>query len=244
MVHDPATDQWPGRASPAFVRFASICALLTALTTLAVHWLPELWKDATTFEARLQLRHNPIYFGRLWIVLLHCVLVAISMAAIPLLLNGRSRLVAMFGFGSYVTFAVVEMLRTSLSIFAVNRAWRSGYELTSDEGRRTAFRGALESFSGVDDALFFLFFLAFTIGLFCYGFALLRTEGIDRRVAWLFLIWGFLSLPGLIGTILGNESLAAPFGWVGPYFQPPARLLIGIWLWSVSNRLSVQGNCA
>src|SRR6266404_3549897 len=226
MVHDPATDQWPGRASPAFVRVASICALLTALTTLAVHWLPELWKDATSFEAQLQLRHNPIYFGRLWIVLLHCVLVA------------------MFGFGSYVMFAVVEMLRTSLSIFAVNRAWRSGYELTSDEGRRTAFRGALESFSGVDDALFFLFFLAFTIGLFCYGFALLRTEGIDRRVALLFLIWGFLSLPGLIGTILGNESLAGPFGWVGPYFQPPARLLIGIWLWSVSNRLSVQGNCA
>ena len=244
MVQDAATDQLPGRASPAFVRLASICALLTALTTLAVHWLPNLWKDATTFEAQLQLRHNPIYFGRLWIVLLHCVLVAISMAAIPLLLSGTSKLVALFGFGSYVMFAIIEMLRTSLSIFAVNRAWRSGYELTSDDGQRTAFRSALESFSGVNDALFFLFLLAFTIGLFCYGFALLRTKGIDQRVALLFLVWGLVSLPGLIGTILGNESLAAPFGWVGPYFQPLARLLIGIWLWSVSNRLSVQWNYA
>jgi hypothetical protein len=146
----------------------------------------------------------------------------------------------MFGFGSYVMFAFVEMLRTSLSIFAVNRAWRSGYELATEDVKRRAFRSAIESFSGVNDALFFLFFLAFTLGLFCYGFALLRTNGMDRGVGLLFLVWGLLNLPGLIGTILGNESLAAPFGWVGPYFQPLARLLIGIWLWSVSKRLNVQ----
>ena len=240
MVHDPATDDTPGRVSLGFVKVASICALLTALTTLAVHWLPELWKDVTTFDAQVQLRHNAIYIVRLWTVLLHCVLVVVSMAAIPWLLTGPSRLVAMFGFGSFVMFAFVEMLRTSLSIFAVNRAWRSGYELATEDVKRTAFRSALESFSGMNDALFFLFFLAFTLGLFCYGFALLRTNGMDRGVALLFLVWGLLNLPGLIGTILGNESLAAPFGWVGPYFQPLARFLIAIWLWSVSKRLNVQ----
>jgi hypothetical protein len=240
MVHDPATGDTPGRVSPGFVKVASICALLTALTTLAVHWLPELWKDATTFEAQVQLRHNAIYIARLWTVVLHCGLVVVSMAAIPWLLTGSSKLVAMFGFGSYVMFAFVEMLRTSLSIFAVNRAWRSGYELATEDVKRTAFRSAIESFTGVNDALFFLFFLAFTLGLFCYGFALLRTNGMDRGIGLLFLVWGLLNLPGLIGTILGNESLAAPFGWVGPYFQPLARLLIGIWLWSVSKRLNVQ----
>ena len=237
MIHNPATDPRPGRVSPAFVKLASICAMLTALTTLAVHWLPELWKDATTFEAQLQLRHNPIYFGRLWIVLLHCVLVVISMAAIPPLLSGTSKLVAKFVFGSYVMFAFVEMLRTSLSIFAVNRAWRPGYELAADDVKRTTFRSAIDALSGINDALFFLFFLAFVAGLFCYGFALLSTKGIDQRIAWLFVLWGLLSLPGLIGAIAGNESLGARFGWVGPYFQPIARLLIGLWLWSVSKRL-------
>jgi hypothetical protein len=52
----------------------------------------------------------------------------------------------------------------------------------------------------------------------------------------LFLLWGVLSLLGLIGTIAGKEALSAPFDWVGRYFQPAARLLIGIWLWNVSTR--------
>jgi hypothetical protein len=231
------TDHGPGRVSAGFIKVASVCALLTALTTLAVHWLPELWKDAATFEAQLQLRHNAIYMGRSWVVLAHCVFVVVSMAAIPLLLTGSARLLAMFGFGSYVMFAFVEMLRTSISIFAINRTWRSGYETTSDELRRVAFRNAIDLFSGVNDALFFLFILAFTMGLFCYGFALLPSNGIDQRIGLLFLLWGLLSLPPLIGTIVGNEALAAPFGWVGPYFLPLARLLIGIWLWTVSTRL-------
>ena len=232
-----ATDHVPGRVSVGFIKVASICALLTALTTLAVHWLPELWKDAATFQAQLQLRNNPIYMGRSWVVLAHCILVVVSMAAIPLLLSGTARLVAMFGFASYVMFAFVEMLRTSLSIFAINRTWRSGYEATSDELRRAAFRNAIDLFSGVNDALFFLFILAFTMGLFCYGVALLPSNGIDQRIGLLFLVWGLLTLPPLIGTIVGNDALAAPFGWVGLYFLPLARLLIGIWLWTVSTRL-------
>jgi len=237
MVSGATSDILPERVSPAFMKVASICAILTGLTTIAVHWLPDLWSNATTFESRLQLRHNVIYMGRFWIVLIHCVLVVISMAAIPCLLNGASRLIAMFGLGSYVMFAFVEMLRTSLSIFAVNRAWRTGYEASGDDMQKHAFRAALDTFGGINDALFFLFFTAFTVGLFCYGFALLSKGGIDQGIAFLFLVWGVLNLPGLIDVIVGNEALGAPFDWVGRYFQPAARFLIGAWLWNVSTRL-------
>ena len=139
MVPGTTSDILPERVSPAFIKVASICAIVTALTTIAVHWLPDLWSSATTFESRVQLRHNAIYIGRLWIVLIHCVLVVISMAAIPCLLNGKARLIAIFGFGCYVMFAFVEILRTSLSIFAVNRAWRGGYETSSDDSAKTDF---------------------------------------------------------------------------------------------------------
>jgi hypothetical protein len=236
MGLEAASDVKPERVSPVFVKLASICAILTGLTTIVVHWLPDLWSNATTFESRVQLRHNAIYMGRFWIVLIHCVLVVISMAAIPMLLRGTSRLIAMFGFGSYVLFAFVEMLRTSLSIFAVNRAWRAGYERSADEVQRRAFRSALDTFGGVNDALFFLFFVAFIAGLFCYGIALLSNNGMDQRIGYLFLLWGVLNLPGLIDALLGNESLGAYFDWVGRYFQPIARLLIGLWLWNVANR--------
>jgi hypothetical protein len=236
MVLGATSDVLPERVSPAFIKIASICAMVTALTTIAVHWLPDLWSNAMTFESRLQLRHNAIYMGRFWIVLIHCVLVVISMAAIPCLLNGVARLVAMFGLASYVMFAFIEILRTSLSIFAVNRAWRGGYETSGDDTQRQAFRAALDTFGGVNDALFFLFFTAFTVGLFCYGFALLSKSGIDQRVGFLFVLWGVLNLPGLIGAIVGNEALGTPFDWVGRYFQPAARFLISLWLWNVSPR--------
>jgi len=122
--------------SVSFMRVASICAFLTVLTTIGVHWLPRLWENAVTFDAQVQLRHNAIYVGQRWMVLAHCGLVVISMAPVALLLTGTARLIAMFGFGSYIMFAFVEMLRTSLSIFAVNRAWRSGYEQASDDAAR------------------------------------------------------------------------------------------------------------
>jgi hypothetical protein len=237
MVPSATSDILPERVSPAFIRVASICAILTALTTIAVHWLPDLWSNATTFESRVNLHHNAIYMGRFWIVLIHCVLVVISMTAIPCLLNGTPRLIAIFGLGSYVMFAFVEMLRTSLSIFAVNRAWRAGYQASSDDIQKRAFRAALDTFGGVNDALFFLFLTAFTVGLFCYGCALLSKSGNDQRIGFLFLVWGVLNLPGLIGAIIGNEALGAAFDWVGRYFQPAARLLIGLWLWNVSTRL-------
>ncbi len=236
MIYDPPPDAVPGRVSANFVWVASICAFLTVFTTIAVHWLPRLWENVASFDAQVQLRHNSIYLAQKWIVLVHCLLVVISMAPIPALLNGTARLVAMFGFGSYSMFAFAEMLRTSLSIFAVNRAWRSGYELANDDSARATFRSAIETFSGINDALFFLFFTAFTLGLFCYGFALLQTSGIDRRIAFLFLVWAFFNLPGLIAFVTGKESIGSAFEWVGPYFQPVARFLIGAWLWSVSRR--------
>jgi hypothetical protein len=239
-IHNRRLDAAAGLSYVSFMRVASICAFLTVLTTIGVHWLPRLWENATTFDAQVQLRHNAIYVGQRWMVLAHCALVVISMAPVALLLTGTARLIAMFGFGSYVMFAFVEMLRTSLSIFAVNRAWRSGYEQASDDAARATFWSAIESFSGVNDALFFLFLAAFTVGLFCYGFALLHMHGFDRQIAFLFLLWALLNLPGLIAFAAGKDSIGAPFEWVGAYFQPVARLVIAGWLWNVSNRLSLK----
>ncbi len=237
MVSGATSDILPERVSPAFIKIASICAILTALTTIAVHWLPDLWSNATTFQSQVQLQHNAIYMARLWIVLIHCVLVAISMAAVPCLLSGLARLIAIFGFACYLVFAFVEILRTSLSIFAVNRAWRAGYETSNDDVRKQTFRDALEAFGGVNDTLFFLFLAAFTVGLFSYGFALLLRSGITQGIGLLFLLWGVLNLPDLVGAIAGNEALGKGFEWVGRYFQPVARLLIGAWLWNVSTQL-------
>jgi len=44
--------------TPRFFRFGAVCALLTALTTLVVHVMPNLWSDAMSFEQQVELRLN------------------------------------------------------------------------------------------------------------------------------------------------------------------------------------------
>lgn len=221
--------------STRFFKVASVCALATTLTTLAIHLLPELWAGADTFEEQLRLRHDPIYAARLWVVILHCLLVVVSMFAVGARgLRAAPALVGL-GFLGFLFFAFTEMLRTSLGIFALNRAWRAGYEVATDEAARAALRATVGAFSGVNDALFFLFSTAFVIGLVCYGFALLRVEGGGQKVGALLLSWAALSVPGYVDTVTGGQTLSVYFGWVGPYFQPIARALVGVWLWKVSN---------
>jgi hypothetical protein len=219
------------RLSSKFLRFAAACALLSVLTTLVVHVLPALWAEANTFEKQLQLRNNAYYVARLWTVIVHCILVIISMYAIALLRFRDTPALAGLGFLSFIVFSFTEMLRTSLGIFALNRNWREGFASAADEATRSWFRGAIEAYSGVNNALFFLFYAAFLLGILCYGLSLATTEGLDRRVGWLFLLWTALNIPALIDSITGAESISKWFNWVGPYFQPLARIVIGLWLW-------------
>jgi hypothetical protein len=174
------------KLSPKFLRVAAACALLSALTTLAVHVLPELWADVNTFEKQLQLRNNSYYFARLWLVILHCILVVVSMYAIALLRFRATPALAGLGFLSFIVFGFTEMLRTSLGIFVLNRTWRAGYVAATDDGERSWLRAAIETYSGVNDSLFFLFYLAFLLGILCYGLSLATAKGLDRQVGWLF----------------------------------------------------------
>ncbi len=223
------------RVSPGFLRFASVCALVTALTTLAIHLLPELWAAADTFEKQLELRRNSLYMARLWVVVVHCLLVVVSMYAVGLWKLGDCPVLAGLGFLGFVVFACAELLRSSLAIFALNRGWRAAYASAADDAARQSLRATIGAFPGISAALFFLFFIAFLAGTLCYGLALVRGEGLERRVGMLLLLWAALSLPTLVDTVAGHEALSAHFGWVGPYFQPFVRAMVGVWLWRLGN---------
>lgn len=216
--------------TPRFFRFAAVCALLTALTTLVVHVMPNLWSNAMSFEQQVELRLNPLYLTNRWVVLLHCALVVVSMFALGLPAARRAPAPVIFGFLAFVCFAFTEILRTAISIFAINRNWRAVYASTVDPATRERFRAFIESYSGINDALFFIFYTAFTVGLICYGIAFLRT-GSMLQLGILLTVWALLNLPGWIDAVIGTELLGRYFEWVGPVFQPLARAWIGVWLW-------------
>jgi hypothetical protein len=228
--------------SPRFFKFAGLCALATALTTLAIHLLPRLWADADTFEEQLELRHNSAYLARLWVVIFHCPLVLVSMYAVGARRRYASPALVSLGFLGFIIFAYSELLRTSLTVFALNRTWRTQYALTADEGTREALRTVMNAFSGVNAALFFIFFTAFFVGTLCYGLALRRGRGLERGVGVLLSIWAALSVPALVDTVVGVQTVSGHFEWVGPYFQPVARAMIGVWLWRSSDMPIIGGS--
>jgi hypothetical protein len=220
-----------------FFRFGAVCAVLTALTTLVVHIVPCLWADATTFEQQADLRLDPIYLAQRWTILVHCTLVIISMFVLGAAKLRSAPVLVSFGFLGYLGFGFTEIVRTSISIFAVNRTWRAGYAAAADDATREHFRSLITAYGGINDALFFIFYTAFLIGLVCYGLAFLRSEGRKSHLGFLFLLWSLLSVPGFIDAIMGRESLGRYFEWVGPYFLPLARLYIGVWFWKNAERL-------
>lgn len=223
---------WSGN----FTKFAAVCALLTAITTICIHWLPGAWSDVTTFEQRIELRNNGTYLAYLWIVIVHCFLVVISMYAIKLYRERATPGLASLGFLAFVGFAFTELLRTSISIFAVNRAWRAGYATAADDTARETFREVITVFGGINDALFFIFFTCFTVGTLCYGLSLIKSTGWTQKIGWMMVLWAGLNLPGWIDTVSGGDHFGSLFSWVGPYFQPIARAAIGIWMWDLSTK--------
>jgi len=223
--------------SPKFLRFAAVCAAITALTTLAIHLMPHLWADVGTFERQLDLRNHVLYLTRLWIVLIHCLLVVISMYAVCLLSVRAKPGWAGLGFLAFFVFALTEIFRTSLALFALNRSWRTRYAANPDPETRGSIRAMIEAFAGINDALFFIFIVAFFLGLLCYGVALAADKTSDRAMGFLFLTWAVLTLPAIIDAVRGVDSISGMFEWVGYGFQPIARASIGVWLWKKSSAL-------
>ena len=100
---------------------------------------------------------------------------------------------------------------------------------------RGSIRAMIEAFSGINDALFFIFIVAFFLGLLCYGVAFATDKTPDRAMGFLFLTWAVLTLPAIIDAVRGVDSMSGMFEWVGSGFQPVARASIGVWLWNKSS---------
>ena len=215
---------------PQFFRASAACAFITAITTLFIHLLPGLWSGLMSFDERVLLYQWPSYQAYHVIVLGHCLLVVASTFAIAAANLRRAPALMSLGFLGYLMFSACELLRTSMSMIAVNRYWRPQYVAATDPAVRQALRENIEAFTAVGSALFFLFIIGFFLGNLLYGLAFVRGEGLDRFVGGVLLVWCVLSLPGIIETA-SSLHLTASLGWVGPVYQPLARLLLAIWLW-------------
>ena len=58
-----------------------------------------------------------------------------------------------------------------------------------------------------------------------------RGAGLEKTVGSVLLVWAFFSLDPVVAEATGFAPLEPYLGWVGPGYQPLARLLTAAWLW-------------
>jgi hypothetical protein len=211
---------------PKFYRFAGVCALLTAATTLPIHLLSF---PSETFEERIALHDNLPYLARLGLVAVHVCLVVVSMLAVALRRRTAYLPLAALGFLGYFVFAIGELLRTALAFFAVNAGWRASWANATDSFTRATMATLLAAWPGINAALFHLFLFGFVAGTACYAAILLRGRGLERATGVVFAVWAVASGEGwFAGIVPGFIELPDA---VSVTLQPLGRVLIGVWLW-------------
>ena len=221
-------------SSRAFFRLAAIAALLSGLTTFAVHLLPRFYAGPNEFERLVGLHAEPIYILRLWIVIFHVLLVVVSMLGVALRKLNDSPGLIILGFLGYLLFAAAELFRTAMGLAALNRTWRAAYETATDEQVRSSLRTLMEGWQGINEGFFFLLILGFLIGNLFFGLVLIRGIGLEKIIGVALLIWTALGANTMVGfTEFSNLELPE---WISWTFQPAVRFLIAWWLWQAPSQ--------
>ncbi len=217
------------KPSPALLRAAAACALLSGVTTFGVHLLPLLVPPVVTFDDQIALSVNTAYIFRLWWVVAHILLVLFSMWGFGVAKLRTAPGAAGFGLFGFLLFGLAELVRTALALNAVN-GWRKAYAAASDEAARAFLRGLLSAWPGIATALFFLMILGFLIGNLGFGIATWRGRGLEKAVSVALLAWAAISLCVLAAEFGGAAGIAPP-EWLSVTYQPAARFLVAVWLW-------------
>jgi hypothetical protein len=218
---------------PSFYRTAAICSVLSAISTLLLIFLPDLYAPIEGFEGRMQRVTDPAYRLRAWVYLLHPFLVLTAALGVAMRLRRTDSAAALIGLLGFALWAFTEAGQQTLTLFAFDR-WRTAW-LAGDETMRAYMRANVAIYDGLWDAMYFLLLLGFSIGNAAYGAALARTRAFTRVVGCFFLAAFFLTFT-IIARELAWFTLPETWeSWSYPAIQPLGRALIGVWLWRAAD---------
>jgi len=218
--------------TPTFYRFAAVCSFASALTTLLLVYLPELYQAAPGFEGRMALVRDPAYVVRSWDYLIHPFLTLMAGAAVAMRMRRVASASALIGLLGFTLWAFTEAGQQTLTLFAFDK-WRVAYA-AADEQVRTQIRTQVAIYDGLWDAMYFLLLCGFAISHLALGQAMVRYQGLTRTVGVLLLLAFVLTLsymlnelgvPFIPGSIADRTEL---------FLQPVGRTLIGVWLWTLA----------
>lgn len=220
---------------PAFYRAAAVASVLSALTTLLLIFLPELFAPVGDFEGRMQRVTEPAYRLRSWVYLLHPFLVLTAALGVAMRIRRAHPAMALCGALGFVLWAFSEAGQQTLTLFAFDR-WRTAW-LAGDAAMRAHLPALTVMYDGLWDAMYFLLLIGFSVGNTALSAALIRETGFTRVVG-VFFFAAFALTFTIIARELSWFTLPAWLAsWSYPAIQPLGRTLIGVWLWKMAEEV-------
>jgi hypothetical protein len=214
---------------PRFLRFAAVCSLASACSTLLLIFLPEFFPPAPDFAARMARVHSGAYQLRAWVYLVHPFLVFTAALGVALAIHRRALVLAIAGIAGFALWAFNEAGQQTLTLFAFDR-WRLAWE-AADETTRAAIRINTTVYDGIWDGMYMLLLIGFAIGNASLGAALLAGVGLARVVGGFMLAACALTCALFAGELGWVLLPASATDWAYPAIQPLGRALLGLWLW-------------
>jgi hypothetical protein len=157
--------------SQNFLRAAGICSILSAITTLLLIFLPKFYTPPASFEEQVALHTNSVYISRLWIHILHPILVLTAAFGVVARKYKESASSVVLGFLFFTLWGFTEIIQQSLNLFANNYTWRAAYAAATDDVTRTMLKTQILGFEAIWDGLFFALLVGFFLSNVLYGIA-------------------------------------------------------------------------
>lgn len=221
------------RFTPAFYRFAAICSVASAITTLGLIFLPGQMVPAADFAARMARVADPVYQLYSWVYFTHPFLVVTAALGVAMRLRREAAPLVIPGLLAFLLWGATEAAQQAMTLFAFN-PWRLAW-LAGDPVLRDSMELRTAAYDGLWNAMYFLLIVGFFIANLLYGTAMWRGSGLSRVVGGFYFAATMLTLQIIVVEVGGPQLLpdALDF-WVYPLIQPLARTLIGVWLWRKS----------
>lgn len=216
-----------------FLKVASICSFLGAITTILLIYLPN--PSAAGLEAQAALHTNNLYMAKLWILFLHPQFNVLAVMGIAALFINKYPEFIIPGTLAILVWGFTEMMQQAFMIDTVNQIWRPEFLTEPDGIQKTTVETKLSAVSGIWDFMYFLIIFGFGLGTLLMGLVLIKSDQLARWIGLGFIFIGILSLSSFLRYYVGLSFLSKPVDWVYTWIygvlQPLVRIALGIWLW-------------
>ena len=215
----------------SFFKSMAICSLLAGILGGLALALDFGYESAGDFDYQMELKDNPFYIGRSWIVLIMMVFTLLAFWGTTAAKLDKAAGLATTGFIFFFVYCFINICTSALGIFTINNNWAQRYMSTTDGAVRTLMQNQISGLQSILAGFVFVILLTLCAGTLLHGMATWKGRTLEKIASVFFLLNFVTALLWSIAFYAGWGWLKDPMTWATRILWIILFLVIAIWLW-------------